>query len=337
MSILTDLNNKIKNNPSIVIRESNIAKKEEVTKDMDAVLANAEEYMESGLGIRMQFEACDPLGNFTHYEEGVLFLLEGKSTSDAFAKTTTYATTEYLNKDMEVVVTKVDREAKTVYLGLSSAEQKKHRFVMKSRLIHEFEEILSVGNKPRVYGRVTKVTPENAYVSILDVGLLGVINVREWQKTYLPTLKAVCNVGDYFEFEVIRKAPKVAGKDTAFMLSRKVFTADAWANIDTTSLIKGSIILVTCTSQQEGKSYWWGASDRVPGVPIMGDYTTRLRRNTGIVNGVTYKCRISELSIKPNGKNVFKVIPYDAIEEDKGLIEHIARIKSPANPPSTDD
>ena len=85
--------------------------------------------------------------------------------------------------------------------------------------------------------------------------------------------------------------------------------------------------MVRCVEKPVGKTYWWGVSERTPGIEIMGDFTVKLG-NKDIIEGITYKCKIKEIEVSDNHKrNRFTVIPFGVSDDDVEKVEAVRRLR----------
>ena len=66
--------------------------------------------------------------------------------------------------------------------------------------------------------------------------------------------------------------------------------ADPWTEI--VPLEKGAAITVRCVDKPAGKNYFWGVSDRAPGVEIMCLNNARLK----VLIGATFACEVKDFS-----------------------------------------
>lgn len=282
----------------------------------EVVFKKYEQYQNSGEKVEVSFDACDTEGTFTKYENDVLIILPGESVSSVKKHINVYSTARMLGISLKLKIKEVDRENDRVYCEMP--ELVTMHETIRGAIQKEIFRTLAAGEKPLVWGKITKVTPRRAIVSILNQGVLGIIDVTRWQKCYTRQLIGMCEVGDFFQFEIISQAPKLQDKPVAWKLSRKDITEDAWSLIDYESLKQGGSILVKCIERPKGKNYWWGTSERTPGIEIMGDYTMRFQSGKTLIEGITYMCKIDNIEIHKDEytSNKLSVIPFGVVPED---------------------
>lgn len=301
--------------------------------DKEICLNKYESCKEKGVPVNVRFDACDKDGNFSCYEDGVLLLLPGDNVSAVQGVMDGYTTARMLGIEFSLKVVEVDRENARVYCEIPGATKRLAQQTIKDALQKELNKLVSQGKRPLVYGSIIRVENRRALVNILGQGVLGFIDVSHWQKCYTRSMIGMCEVGEYFQFEVLKKAYKSDGrkdKGDAWILDRSRITEDAWSLIDQSSLQEGGSILVTCIEKPEGKTYWWGKSDRVPGIEVMGDFTEKINPNTILIEGITYRCWIKEIHIDKTDhkKNIFKVIPAEVVKEDVAKVESFKKLRS---------
>lgn len=256
----------------------------------------------------VSFSYADTEGNLYATDENgvrIVFkkdeILKGMSYYNAYHKDS-YLGTSFLVKISDIGVDGV------VYV--TSAQS--NRNTTKSRIMSEIFKELKKGNQPVVAGKVIDVTPKRATVNILCQGILGIVNVENWQKGYIRYLTEAVKAGDIIDCAVVGQRERIKGKDIAFNLSREPLTKDPWETLPK-SLEEGGVITVKCIDKPNGKWFWWGKSASAPGIEIMCDFNNNL--GPIMVSGV-YKCKIDRIDPK---KHVLKVIPFAVSSTNKGF------------------
>lgn len=314
-------------NEKIGNQVANRAKKEYENKE--AIFASYEELQQEGKTVRVRFDACDVNGTFTKYDDcGVLVVLPGTSVYKAKKNVNVYATAKMLGIELNLKVKQVDRENGKIVCELPATVTT--RGMIQNAIQREIFRAVKEGNSPIVWGRIKSVTRRRAIVDILNQGVIGIIDASHWQRCYTRQLCGMCEVGDFYQFEVIKQEPKLKDKPAAWTLSRKNITEDAWSLIDFEALHPGGTLLVKCIERPIGKSYWWGVSDRTPGIEIMGDYTTKLQSGKRLLEGITYLCKIREVEVAEGDhkRNRFTVVPFDIVPEDAATVAGFQQLQS---------
>lgn len=284
------------------------------------------EVLEKKEVLNIQFDHVSVDGTFSYIDGyGLLLVLPGSG----FVKddSNRYLISKLLDIQFEVIVESVDEVAQTVTLASARAKGKGTKISPHALVSAEISRELTKGKNPIVYGRVSNISPsgERAIVNIFGMNIVGFINVNDWQKCFTRSLHSVCELGGFYQFEVKAFAPKVEGKEQAYFLSRKNVAENPWENKALKEFKEDDVIFVKCIETPPGKSYWWGVSAHVPGIEIMGDFTTKFPRGTGVVPGITYKCFIKALRIDVNGsgKNMFKVRPFGVLNSDAPRLRNL--------------
>ena len=156
------------------------------------------------------------------------------------------------------------------------------------------------------------------------MGVQGVCNVRDWSTSYIRDLRTVCKKGDVIDFKIYSVIKASKGKPERFVLSRKDFEDDAWSKIPKQFLETDAIIGVRCVERPSGKTFWWGTSELMPGIEIMGDYTKKYSQSS-MVTGIVYKCKV--IRSEPD-KHKFQVVPFDVTDSDVGTEKAVKFFKS---------
>lgn len=241
-----------------------------------------------------------------------------------------------MGNKIQVRVVNIDKEKNTVYVSLpdNAGGNALNRYVRgdKEKLHQEITEILKSGDRPKVWGKVIKVKPDKLTVDILDMGILGFISLSHWQYGYTRGFDGLVEEGQYYQFEITGPAHNKEGKNTkAWILSRKRIAKNPYEAADAGSIKVGDLLNVKCTSMPEGKSYWWGTTERVPGVEVMVDYKEQgYSRVEHIFVGIHYICRVKrvEWNDKKGGYNI-SLIPIRVSSSDLARYNSFARTKRP--------
>ncbi len=212
---------------------------------------------------------------------------------------------KFLGRPIVTTILRIEETEGRVYVQSARNNQRTTR----TQLIGELKSELTKGNKPKVVGKVVAVTQKSVTVDIFGRGVKGVCPVDYWSVNYTRYLKEQVKTGSLVDFEVLEVMPKMRGKDICFSLSHAAFTEDLWPKIPEEFLNKGVDIVVKCIDKPEGKSYWWGTTELIPGLELQGDYS----RKVDVMVSLPYKCKVDKVD-KEN--HVFKVVPFELSEVD---------------------
>lgn len=286
---------------------------------------NYEELMEKSEFINLKFSTYGADGNYEVVDGDKLIILEDAEMRK-FGQDNTYKQKAvFLNREICVKVLRVD--GNKVYVTPAGSTEYALKHSTKELINNEISRSLSQGNNPVVFARVLKIQPNSIMVNILDADVIGFINRSNWSKLFTRTLEGLCKEGDYLQFEVIRPAEKKEGTNAkAWILSRKNIAPNPWEHVNIDTLQVGNIMVVKCMEKPAGKSYWWGVTDRLPGVEVMGDYTRNYSENKGLYVGLSYQCKVDGITKneRSDGYKV-KVIPIVVADEDREKMDSLHR------------
>lgn len=229
----------------------------------------------------------------------------------------------FIGVDFVVKIEKVDEAEGVVYVRSAYSNSQTTR----QRLIREIlSEVNKEGGEMLVLpGRVINVSEKRAMIDLLGKGILGIINVNDWQVGYVRHLPKTIHKGEVYDFVVEKPlSNSERHRSLAFRLTRVPITEDPWEAIKKTNpdLAVDSVLTVKCIAKPSGKSYWWGISPMINGIEIMGDYSSSVARP---YVGVTYKCRVKRYD--PDQQKL-QVVPFDIIDTAGGSKEAVKFIST---------
>lgn len=277
--------------------------------------------------INIVFSTYGVDGNYEIRDGKMTVVLEDEEMKKYGQENTYRQKAIFLNR---VVCVKVARiEGNRVYVTPAGSTEQALRYSTKELINSEIEQKLAKGIHPVVLGRVLSVRQHSVMVNILDADIIGFINTSHWSVLYTRSLEGLCKEGDYLEFEVLRAAEKKAGTNVkAWILGRENITPNPWDEIGVESLRVGNIMVVKCMDKPVGKTFWWGVTDRLPGVEVMGDYTYNYSENKAMFVGLSYRCKVSSIERNErNGGYKIKVVPIEVVDEDRESLKSIQRAK----------
>ena len=277
-------------------------------------------YQEEERVFDIVFSSVDPDGTFSTMDGDVKLVLTEEEFNKVATSNNTYATANLLGVTMQVKVVNFDPEGNKVYVALAGSTKLRYAVNMRNEINDELSKSLAQGKHPIVWGLIKKVTKQKVMVDILGRGILGFVNANNWCKDYVRTLEGKCKEGEYLQFEVLGRAPKMENKPTAYILGRKNLVPSAWDTLDYEGLKEDGVMLVKCLEKPVGKTYWWGTSDRAPGIEILGDFTSKFPNEKSLFVGITYKCKIRK--VDKEGRKI-SVKPFDIIPADAPKVERL--------------
>lgn len=264
--------------------------------------------------VEVSFDMADDKGNLSTTDSNKIKLV--LSAEDIAKYNSFYAPNmkyRLIGLTITCKISRIDEENRTVYLEYANSGKD-----VKGSLMKEIFKEINAGRHPTLYGDVIAVNNERVTVNILHRNILGILRVKEWSPIYTRNLTQEVKIGDTIQFQVIGQAPRRKNKDIAFEISRKKIAPNPWSNLDKIEV--DSIILVKCVDKPADKSYFWGRSERTPGIDIMCNYNY----NLDIMVGVTYKCRV--VAFEPKDK-MFKVTPFEVVPKGIATSDNINFIR----------
>lgn len=297
-----------------------------------------EKLMDSGEAFDVDFTACSPDGTFTATTDGLYIVMSGSTTIKHMPYFQPRLRTVLLGYKFNVRVASVDRAEKRVYV-----ESTRKAASEKATIVHEILSELENKNYPVVWGKVTSVHDDVAYVDILGMNISGRVDIMHWQKTYLRHLTSACMVNEFYQFQITGYWHH-RGKERIFLLEHRNLGPNPWNLIPKDIFVEDAVVKIRCIELPEKRTYWWGVSPLATGIEIMGNYPSTERfLNLRIIPGITYNCKVKEVKIYDEGaategeentsrknrpKNMLKVTPLAVVEEDKKRYENYLQATS---------
>ncbi len=260
--------------------------------------------------------------------DDIMVILKGTDLHLALPYYNSWIKDRFVGTPFTVSVKEIDEENKTVYVQSSRSGSSDN---IRGRLTAEIQKELKKRQKTDgaedakeqeplvVAGKIIQVTDGRAIVNLLGIGIMGIIYSRNWSTAYTRSLNGLCQKNEVYDFEILRQFPKKKDKSVAFELSRKNVGGDPWEMIPEEFCQKDSIINVECIEKPQNKTYWWGRSNLIKGIEIMGNFNSNLGN---IMVSVTYKCKVVAVDKE---KHMFKVVPFDTADEVSGDMKRAIR------------
>jgi len=283
---------------------------------------------ESGVVFEQVFDTVDAQGNFSTIVEGIFVSLPAENLNVLGKSTDRRATSGLLGVPLKVRVGSVDEEKSKVVLVPPFGNVKENGEIdIRRSVINALRKSLAEGEQPKCYCRVVKVFDEKMFVDILDVGIKGMLYKGQWSQKYLHTLMGVVKEGDYVEL-IVKKENRREGQSSIWTCTRKPLDNSA-DNINWEGIDIGSNLVVECVDKPVGKSYWVGVTPRIPGMEIMGDYTSKFAPDQ-IITGIRYVCNISKIHKYKREKEPYTIgiVPFAVYKEDMPKAEAVRRLRT---------
>jgi len=266
--------------------------------------------LEEGTEMEVMFDFCDSNGNVSLVDSsGITVLL----TADEIRKTdSTFEVRDaarFIGSSSVVKILSVDTKNSTVFVTRAQRNNN-----IRGAIMSEMCKEIKRGNHPVLSGRVLFVNEHRVIVDILNKGILGIIDAKNWRSTYVRFLPKLVKKGDVVTFAVMGLEKRRKGKDISFTCSRKEVTPDPWESLE--GISENSVIAVECVDKPMDKSYFWGVSARVPEIDIMCDYNA----NLSIMVSAHYKCKVRTFNKE---ERKLQVVPFELLPVGVGTVENI--------------
>ena len=111
---------------------------------------------------------------------------------------------------------------------------------------------------------------------------------------------------------------------------RRMATGWDYVRLNRPLLLLGDKIIVKCISKPNDKNYFWGTSERIPGMKLTCEYTAKFRKDgTDVIEGIRYICSIKKINDgSDGGKACFVVKPIKVFSEDLAKFDATRELKN---------
>lgn len=274
---------------------SNLKKLEVFIKEKDTDKEKLDFYsrkMNTKDVIVMKFSSADTAGNLFLYEGNIKIQLDnteiyGKVYDQRYRSNA-------LRKSYPVVVTSVDQEKKEVHVSHSAAKE-----TAKEEVIAEIDKSLENDEPITISAKVVGIKGEpgrnHAIIDIGNVGITGIIRMRDWSTVFTSDLRLVTKPGDIVKVVIKRK---IRWNGTpAYSCSRaEALGFDPWKGIEQ-KLPKNSVVNVTCISKRPKN--FFGKIEGIDEINAYCEYPEP-EKKIEIVDGQSYQGYVA--AVKENTK-----------------------------------
>lgn len=297
----------MRNDPLFVGSEIGEKERKKVAKDkFKASLQQFIDAQKEGSTFEVIFGYADTEGNLSAVDEsGVKVILRAEDLKADLDYYRGWIKDKFVGMAFTAVVSSIDEEEGIVYVKNGRGNE----MAGNVRMMRELDREIKKGERPIVPGRVVSVKENAIFVDICGAKVLGICYIKNWSKAYTRNMKKHVQVGEIMEFVVDEKIKRKGAGVTAYSLNRKDMTLEPWEQIPKDMFEANSVILVQCVDKPYGKPYWWGKSNMVPDIEIMGNYNDKFEG--GVMQGVTYKCKVREIDVE---KKRFRVAPFEPVQ-----------------------
>lgn len=249
------------------------------------------------------FDMIDGDGNLIFVDDNQIeYFLSEEDLATAYPTYTKETRSAMLGVPIQVYIkeiqnTRVILESASVFVPVEERRKELER-ILSYRVYHK--------NYPEIMGTVTEVQPNRVFVDIFDSGVIGIIPTLYFRKEFTRDLRQFFKVGEVITGRVVKKKSRTEGEERHWIISTVKYTQDPWKNIPP-NITEDSIINIKCIQIPQGKTYFWGVSNLVPGIEIMSDFGGgKLQIEVGGI----YKCKIRKISVE---EKKFQVVPFGVV------------------------
>lgn len=262
-------------------------------------------------------------GDLYHYDDlGIRYMLSADEIKKLFSSYEPYGNSYLLGADFKVKIEDIDYNESLVKLSAISCSMSDDLYrkmdtregrsegqaIRLSRVLHNSLKSEN-GKRALVRGRVVNVEKDRIYINIFDTGLIGVVPVKNYMEQYRRDLRNCVQVDDELKGVVIAYRARKDSDETAhFIISTADHVADPW--LKAKNLKVRDLIIVKCIEKVDApfakRQYFWGSSNTLPNIDIMGDFTTKVPASA-LIEGHSYKCKITQIDIR---QHKIKVSPF---------------------------
>ena len=292
--------------------------KAEVTESY-ASLEDYKTAMKDGTVLEIRFDAASKEGDLMLVSGGLTICARAADMKADLDYYQAFIKDKFILSPLSMKVVEVDEEKKWVFVRSA----RNNRASTRIRLLNELTKRVRENGSVRIAGSVTSVNDRRAVVDIFGKGVFGILYPADWSESYVRYLSQCCKPGDVLDFDAVEVLDKRKDGRIGYRLSRKSITKNPWDCIPEGIVVPDGVVAVKCIDRPPNKSFWWGISEMVPGVEIMGNYNKNI---PDILVSVTYKCKVREFD---PAKHLFRVVPFAVGEADADKVEAVRFIRGP--------
>lgn len=212
------------------------------------------------------FSCADPKGSLYTLEECGVTVWMGKKDIDSFDNQF-LSRMDKLKQTHSVMVTKIDRDEKKVYVSSAIAVDGP-----KNTLISAMEQGIASQEYVVVPASIIKFTGRDEYsvalVNIGGLGIVGAIRLSEWSIAFTKSFRYTVKPGDVVNVAILRKIKWSSGM--VYDCSRKAtISFDPWKGIEEKLPVKTNV-RVTCICKEEKK--FFGTVHGIPELNVFCEY-----------------------------------------------------------------
>lgn len=209
--------------------------------------------------------------------------------------------TSYIAREMTAVIKEIDEVNRTIWLKYEANVGTNRRIVNELRGV--FATARKEGRSERINtaGKIMRVHATYATVDIVEKGVIGTIDARNWSNDYTADLSKLISSGEVYNFDITGMRESGINAVT-FVLDHKPYSIDPWKRLPEKINLRSTLIPVSCSSIDPLSGNWYG-NVACEGTPLPKGMTVKCIYNSERMTpriGSAYLCRI--IAFKPERK-----------------------------------
>lgn len=220
-------------------------KQSEDSIKVDKKLKEYERYMKSGELLDLRFSQSVRTEGLRYMDGEVEVFLPKEEINPQYANS--FLPGDRLNRYYAVKVMDINRVAKRVIVSHVAAQKD-----VRPSMLQEIDAVLAEGKVFKTQAIVVLVSRSNCvFVDILGLGIRGMILVKDWSVTYIPSLAAVTQRGEVIDIAITGHSDKHTDEKPQYLCSRKIRLEerDLWKGLET-RIPQNSTVLVRCQHKE---------------------------------------------------------------------------------------
>lgn len=200
--------------------------------------------MNNGKLIELKFESVDVDGNLYIYDDEVRVQLDSYDIDLTYKKAKFRAAA--LDVPYLVIVKSIDYIRKIVHVSFGKSKE-----MIRKELLAELNYAIEKNEPYTIFAQVIRIKGEaGSNYTIIDlgnVGVIGVIKMKDWSITYTDNLRLETWPGDIISVKIIKQI-RWNGKPAYSCSRRETINVDPWNGLEA-RLSKNTAVRVMCTSK----------------------------------------------------------------------------------------
>ena len=247
----------------------------------DELLQIFEDSMMDKLTYKVAFDFYDGTSWLIHYDSDADITFKvalAELIPAAWGEADVNRGANWLNRDITVSVKAVDHEDRTVIFN--AVQEISERSQIYNEIYNKIDRVTNLirpGEEIRgIKGTVYRVYPNRITVNLLQIGVLGILYIPDWQQDYTLNLEDSVKVGETYTFDItgMRRLPHV--RTRVFVLDHKPYTRSAWDKLKRYPIGAETTLSLRCVRVNLDDASWYAVSANGKTLPdgmvVRGNY-----------------------------------------------------------------